>query len=84
MWKKRQTATWSRSGSRGAAGLSPSPVQTEDFIPDPFASQPAAYHPQCSPNGSVCLLSSTHLFAYVVVVGVLLFFSAMWQFSALG
>lgn len=84
MWKKRETSTWSRSGSREAAGLSLSPAWAEYFIPDLFASQPAAYHPQYSPNVSVCLLSSAHLFVCVVLVVVLLFFSIVWQFSALG
>ena len=74
MWKEKETATWSRSGFRGAAGLSPSLPLAEDFIPDPFTLQPAAYYPQCSPSSSVCLLSSPHLFASVVVV-VLFFFS---------
>ena len=77
MWKEKETALWSRSVFRGAAGLSPSLALAEDFVPDPFTLQPAAYHAQCSPSSSVCLLSPPHLFVSGVVV-VLPFFSITW------
>lgn len=43
MWKEKETAICSRSGFRGAAGLSPSLAPAEDFVLDPFTLQPAAY-----------------------------------------
>lgn len=43
MWKEKETAIWSRSGFRGPSGLSPSLAPAEDFFPDPFTLQPAAY-----------------------------------------
>lgn len=36
MWKEKETAIWSRSGFRGAAGPSPSLAPAADFDPDPF------------------------------------------------